>query len=346
LIRRQQDVTGALQLQRYPHFQVYRFQELLQTPPYALVESGRDLWVGTGQGLLRFQPDIGSWTLFGESAGIPAPVVRAVAPVPDGLLVSLANFSSVGDFLDHGTWRFDPRSLEWKRISERSAQDMQWDGERAWLASGRLETWEPRWPAAVPVPERQVRFPSESVCAVQVWKDMVWFGLGGDLAPQQQRRRTGGIAVFSRRDSSWTQYYEGDRLAVNRVSDVAVDEREAWACHWGERDGLSRYDRATGRWSAAYQGPHREWIGGTHLELDGEYLWIGQPHALVRLHRQTGETVVYREQDGLPGYRVTALYRGRDSLWAAVHGPAMNNGIRMGGIVRFLRLAEDPTSRY
>jgi ligand-binding sensor domain-containing protein len=54
---------------------------------YRLLAAGKQLWVATGAGLYRMDPENGRARRFSESDGLPSEDVRALAPAPDGIWV-------------------------------------------------------------------------------------------------------------------------------------------------------------------------------------------------------------------------------------------------------------------
>lgn len=56
-------------------------------PVYRLLVAGNALWIATGSGLYRMDPESGRTRRFGLSDGLPAEDVRALAPAPDGIWI-------------------------------------------------------------------------------------------------------------------------------------------------------------------------------------------------------------------------------------------------------------------
>jgi hypothetical protein len=179
----------------------------------------------------------------------------------------------------------------------------------------------------------------DQVLAVRRHGDTVAFGSAGDYVEATKDFRGGGVTLWDRGRNRFRGYTIADGLARGYSCDVFLDDDEAWVAHWDEERGLSRIDRRTGRVEAIARSRNGLEIGGVVLAGDRGTLWIGQQGALVMLDRGTRSATALREQDGLPGYIVSAIALAEGSVWASFYSYGQD-GVRSAGLARFSSSAE------
>lgn len=328
------DVTAFVEEVSLPEFTVYRFSQDLLIETYDLDEDGRDVWIGTNKGLLRFQTDTGKWLLYGES--VEAPGIRIVCLVASSGMVfcDLARETRPGYATGLGVFQFDPRTLAWARLFRKGTWDLALDGSRLWSLPGGAETLDRQTGSQLQFGEES-GLPGERAHGVFPQGNQIWFALMANPALEASPVPIGGgVARLFLAERRWEYFTVKDGLADNRCFDIIGDERELWVCHWEKQRGLSRFDRQTGKWSPVRLSHNRIEPGGTKLALDHRFLWVAQQGGLIRLDRESHEAVRFTQREGLPGFLVTGVTCGQDSVWAVAHSRSSRE-VPKAGLVRF-----------
>jgi ligand-binding sensor domain-containing protein len=160
----------------------------------------------------------------------------------------------------------------------------------------------------------------------------------GDYILQTKDYAGGGVSRLDLATGEWSSFTEKDGLAEDCCCRLAADDKEVWVAHRNEERGLSLYDAATRKWSLVRQSANGVVLGGTHLALDGDSLWIGQHSGVVRLDRKSREATAYPEKDGLPGYSATAIAIGEKDVWVGACASG-SRGANRSGLAKFPREA-------
>lgn len=335
-----EDVGGMIRIETRADFTVYRFDgDLTDTQTYGVALADGAVWIGTGRGLMRHALGSATWTLFGDRAGVPYPMVMDMAAMGGDLLLDLCEPTRPGCCTGRGVWRFSPS----RRACDEIGAAREWDssiigeGEQEWVeVDGNLFAHDP----SGGLPKRYAMEKSGvlqgDVSAIARAGEAVWFASYGSYVEETKGFAGGGVSRFDLATKEWRGFTERDGLARSYCSDLAADAREVWTAHWDEERGLSVFDVATEKWSAVVKSANGIEVGGPRLVLTPEAVWIGQQRGLVRLDRATREAKAWHEKDGLPGYIVSGLAVAPDAIWIAVYAYG-NGGVRSAGVVRVPR---------
>ena len=333
------DVSSQVAVEEKTSFTVYRFTGLLgrvQTLDLALGLGS--VWVGTSNGLLRHDPQTGSWRLWDETSVLPGERLNEVAVAGGRVFADTSKSTGPGTSLWTGPVSFDPRRGVWSRLKTGGGPwDLWGDGGTLWLG---LDNGAEERDVEAGTVRRFTREAGQllhnTVHAVRRHSSTVWFAMLGDWVKETKDFNGGGVTVWDRESDRFQSYTVGDGLARGYSCDLFVDESEVFVAHWDEERGLSRLDRRTGRWEVVRKSGNGVDLGGVVLAGDKDTLWIGQQGALVRLDRRDRQATVLRETDGLPGYIVSGVAVGEDAVWASVYAYG-RDGVRSSGLVRLPR---------
>ena len=333
------DVASMVAVEKRDGLTVYRFTGPLATAEALDVDLGLGaVWVGTSRGLLRHDPRTGAWRRWDETAGLPGARLFRIAVVGDQVVVDSSTPTGASSVRGTGLLALDPRAHAWRTLDRAgSAWDLWGDGTTLWL--GLRQGAEARDLAAGTT--RTFRAGEggllhASVHAVRRQGSTVWFAMLGDWVQAKRDFEGGGVSVLDEKTGGFRSYTVRDGLARGYSSDLFVDESDVFVAHWDEERGLSRLDRRGGRWEVLRRSANGVDLGGVVLAGDGATIWIGQQGGLVRYDRRTREARLMRESDGLPGYVVSAVAVGDDSVWASVWARDQD-GVRVTGLVRLPR---------
>jgi hypothetical protein len=313
-------VSEFIEKEERTEFTVYRFLGDLSNLQLLDIDvAGGVVWVGTGRGLLRFDPASGAGALYGANAGMPGERVSRLAVAGEWVAADLDIYTGRNSVRGVGTYLFDPRAKIWTPLLNGFVWDLFWDGSRLWV--GRADGAEARG-----LDGSVERFrPNESgllhkaVHAIQVWRDTVWFAMLSDHVKEKNDFVGGGVSFLNRLTGEWRSYTTREGMARNYSCDIAVDDRRVFVAHWHEEKGLSLFDRKTERWSVLLKSENGVELGGVVLANDENTLWIGQQRGLVKLDKETRRATLYRELEGMPGYIVSGIAIDRDAVWVSAY---------------------------
>ena len=332
------DVAGHVSVEERAGFTVYRFSgPLAHVQPLDLDLGMSALWVGTSLGLLRHDPRTGSWRQWDETAGLPGERLDAIAVVAGRVIADSSTPTTPGNVRGTGVLAFDVARRAWTELKDVGrVWDLWGDGSTLWLGLDDGAEWRDLETGARRRFERaRGELVHDTIHAVRRHGETVAFAALGDWVQETKDFTGGGVTLWDRRSNRFRSYTVADGLARGYSSDVFLDDDEVFVAHWDER-GLSRIDRHTGRVEVLRRSANGIDLGGVVLAGDHETLWIGQQGALVRLDRASRQAKVLRESDGLPGYIVSGLAIGVDTVWASVYAYGQD-GVRSAGIVRLAR---------
>lgn len=264
------------------------------------------VWVGTSDGLIRYDVSKDRTELFDRKDGLPSSSVFFVGRARGQMLAATAG---------GGLSAFDERERRWSRYAGGEA-----------LAGTVLDMLETRggelWIATL---SGVARVPAGDAGDAERWQRYTVHSTSGGLPGQPvygvaEGRRgeiwlatEAGVARF--RHGRWESWkFDG----AQRVLAVKVDARGVvWAGTWG--GGLHSFDGKSWRAYTRAQGLPGDFVLSLHAESRGP-LWIGTDKGVVRMHNGRLEKKL-RAADGLLEQKVLALATGSDgSLWVGGFG--------------------------
>lgn len=252
----QTTTSGDLLLHRLP-------AGLDEAEIYDLEMAASGLWVGTGKGLVHRSPE-GEWFVYRRFPNPPGEWMQAVAVTDRGVATSVwvAGGSTSGTPM--GTFVFRPSDQAWIKMGETSFVSLDWDGTWLW---GLLGT---RLQRTSPDPERTaweevdpgVRICTEGRLAAA---GSVWLAQQGavQIGRPTSRQVPCGVVALDPASGEARVWKEEDGLASGFGRTVVGDTREVWAAHGVQGEGLSRYDVASGQWSALRSSRNGVYLGPT-----------------------------------------------------------------------------------
>jgi len=337
-------VSEFIEKATHPDFTVYRLVgDLSNTQLLDLDAADGIVWIGTGKGLIRFEPAAGAWNFYGTTAGLPGERVSRVAALGGRVVVDLGRYTGPHSVYGTGTHLFDPRPGTWTQLFDGFVWDLHWDGKNLWVGLGHgAESREivadfAESGAAERFTPQNSGLLHGDVHAVRTWGQTVWFAMLGDHVKEKDEFFGGGVSVLDRSTGEWRSYTTKDGLARDYSCALAVDDRQVWVGHgyWDPVKGLSLLDRKAGAWSVLKKSANGIDLGGFVLANDGNTLWIGQ-RGLVKLDKETRQATLYTEREGLPGYIVSGIAVDQDSVWVSAYSYGQPE-VRSAGVVQIPR---------
>ncbi len=300
------------------------------------VEPGR-VWVGTDQGLARYQD--GRWTSWGTADGLPYAVVTSLAVDPQtgdlwvGTMGGLARFSG---------GRFESFTQRTSGLANDVVYGVAVDDHFVWAATAagasRYDTWTGRW---------QI-FTNRNAPMHEIW----CYGVSAGPKDVYLAVWGGGVLRFDRQHQRWREFRDPDgqmELDLLRddgpVSDVVASVSQGpdglvWA---GTYFGVNRFDgRSWSSWSKTDSGLVSDFVNSVLAE--GRGAWFATDSGLAYFdgttwvtyraaHERASEgkpSLTVREGEreravpshgSLPDDYVLAVARRGDELWVGTeHG--------------------------
>jgi hypothetical protein len=328
------DPGRLVERERQRDFDVFRFTGPMAALALFDVEvGGGRVWVATSRGLLEHDPARDLWRLHGRAAGLPGERLNQIAWVAGQVVVAASEVSRSGVVDLRGIHAFDPtvdrfRPLE---VGSPSVWVLSGEGDRLWIGRGSgaevrtlSATGRPLLEAS---PARSFaraagQLQHDDVYRIFVRPESVWFTSMGEYVRDPEQKDGafvgGGVALWDRATGRFRRWGVEAGLADGYGAAIAADEREAWVTHFGDERGVSRLDRASGRWQAFHQAANGERLGGISIALTPRHAWIGGQRGLLRVDRATLEARRYG--DGLPGHILYGMTQGLGALWVTVYG--------------------------
>jgi hypothetical protein len=303
--------------------EIYRFSpELRAADIYSLAIDGDALWLGTGRGLVHFEP--GRFARqYRRFSRAPYEWTRHLRLDRHLLAVDslVAGGNTGGEYA--GNHLFDTRTGEWSKIGT-NVLDQVWLDGQLWQrqldrtltrASRRGDQWQ------LEEIQLDTRLCSEAYMAVV--DDEIWIAQQGTVHLQGRIGQGGsrakaipcGVVRYDPRSGRETFYDEADGLNSGFARDVAGDGREVYVSHSIKHEKISIRDSATGRWSSA-----RPYGSGNKIAVSENAVWLATPSSrdpLVRIDRKTQKR---KNISGIPeGYYVGALAVAGNTIWLGLY---------------------------
>lgn len=306
--------SGALTL--------YRFDsEISQSEVYDIQVDGQRLWLGTGKGLLAWEPGVGV-VRYQQFANAPFEWVQDL-DLDAGMLATDIHVSARttgGKYT--GTHIFDTLNETWQPIGE-SVLDQVWLDGVLWQRPVKehvlLRTWETegQWQSEV-VPLHAELCSGAAMAAIEhvLWiaqQGMVRSGSGSGGG--NVRAMPCGVIRYDPVTNSEDYYDEGRGMNSGFGRDVAGDDRQVWVSHSIKHDRMSFLDNNTDRWQSA-----RPYGSGNVIALSDRAVWLGTPSSsdpFVRIDRRSQKRT---NISGVPAeFYVSAIAIDGDVIWLGLY---------------------------
>lgn len=328
------DASRLVSREVQPDFEVLRF-----TGPMAALElfdvevGGGRVWVATSRGLLEHDPARGMWRLHGRAAGLPGERLTQIAWVAGRVVVAASEVTRPGVAELRGIHAFDPTVDRFSplEIGSPSVWELSGEGDSLWIGRGSGAEARALAPLGKPLLEASPvrsftraagQLQHQDVYRILVRPESVWFTSMGEFVRDADGKDGafvgGGLAMWDRAADRFHRWGVEAGLADGYGAAIAADEREAWLTHFRDERGVSRLDRASGRWQAFHQSSNGERLGGIAIALTPRHAWIGSQRGLLRVDRDTMAARRYGE--GLPGHILYGIAEGFGALWVTVYG--------------------------
>ena len=312
---------------------------------YGLAVDDDYVWVGTLQGLSRYDKQKESWTPFTAMPTLSGRTIRTVD--------TDERFVWVGT--DNGLSRYDKDLGTWERYQQEGGS------EEIATHDGHWHRWRPK---------RKDTLSDNSVSSIVVDEQYVWVGTRD------------GANRFDKLALRWDQYKTGHGLPANNVTSVSNDGNNIWV---GTNSGIGKYPRTAddlNAWIAYTSGTEIQpasvskefaeslvtdeiwciasskknvWVGTRRgvskydigkdtwktittedglasdeiscIAIDGERVWFGTDRGVTVYNDETDETEAwtsYTTQDGLVSNKVTSIGVDGAEVWIGTYNAGVS----------------------
>lgn len=329
--------------------------EGLQQPyVHVLLSEENILWVGTQQGLAKYDSTAKSW--------IPVPLGGSEKEQPQNITALAYRDGILWIGTSKGLGSYTIATEKWNPLGKPyNIRDILRDDGRLWLATSiglvehHLQDGEQVMHQSRPVREPLLE---TDVSHIKFDGDYIWFS-------NWKSSRNGGILRFHRPTKTWQRFTRLDifqstlkkTMTVLRWTHVDKDAvwfttdfgvlrydkaKDTWQ-HFTMEDGLSsddldklavsnksvwivamtgmelnRYDKKAGTWQVITQPDRREEREKLRgIAVDGPEVWFGTGHSLTRYNEDTKEWKDFKPKDGLAGRGTEWITIDEDFVWVA-----------------------------
>lgn len=299
---------------------------LSQAPIYSIVVDGRTIWLGTGKGLIRFNPN-GTSKLYRNFSLAQNEWIRSLTLADGKLAASIMIAPGNTGGTPVGSFQFDPATESWQRIGL-NARSLAWDGDKFWTLKGRTLSTLSREPDGS---WRQQEVATQNrLCSsgdLVIANNKIW------IAQQGVVRHTGG----KKSGASWakevpcgvlqidpvtgreTLFEQKDGLASGFGRAIVADDNELWVAHSIKGDGLSQFTFTGKQWASLPTATNGQAVNANSLGLSARAIWLATPDGsrpLVRLDRESYAARSIAEAP--PEHYVTAIAGRTGQVWVAM----------------------------
>ena len=230
----------------------------------SIAVNGEHIWLGTDEGLSRYNARRGSWRTFTVFDNLWDDRVTSMVFAENTLWVATMS----------GVNRIDPSTMVIERVKDRRLvrhriYQLEFDGRSIWAAtdrgifrsSGALDDWSivSGDPGMVPV----------EIFAVSAWEDEVWFGTDD------------GVEVYYTEEERWQGFSSEHYPTGGRIYTVLADSGVVWV---GSDDGVLKYIKKENRWRRFTEEDGLPDNDVRWIILDGDNIWFATDRGITKFY--------------------------------------------------------------
>ena len=262
----------------------------------SIVVDEQYVWIGTRDGVNRFDKIALQWDQYKTEHGLPANNVTSVSS--DGDSIWVGTNSGIGKYPrtadDLNAWitytsgtEIQPSAVS-KEFAESLVTDEIWcitaSKKHVWVGTRRgvskYDIGRDIWKTIT----TEDGLASDEVSCIAIDRDNVWFGSDR------------GVALYNEKTDVWAAYTTEDGLASNKVTTIGVDGTEVWIGTYNA--GVSRFDRLTDTWTTYTRDNGLAHNGILSMVIGRNYVWFGTYRGLSRFDKRTGTWTTFTESYG------------------------------------------------
>ncbi len=222
------------------------------------------VWLGTDEGLTRYDVKKGTWRTFTVFDNL----------WDDGVTSVVLGNGNVWVGTEAGINKISPTTGIIERVKDRRLvrhriHQLEYDGEFVWAAtdrgifrgSGGLDDWSFMQgdPGMVPI----------DIFAVAAWENEIWFGTDD------------GVEVYYCKEDRWQGFSSEHYPTGGRIYTVLADNGVVWV---GTDNGVLKYIKRENRWRRFTEADGLPDNDVRWILLDGDYIWFGSDRGITRFY--------------------------------------------------------------
>ena len=262
----------------------------------SIVVDEQYVWIGTRDGVNRFDKIALQWDQYKTEHGLPANNVTSVSS--DGDSIWVGTNSGIGKYPrtadDLNAWitytsgtEIQPSAVS-KEFAESLVTDQIWcitaSKRHVWVGTRRgVSKYDIRrdiWKTIT----TEDGLASDEVSCIAIDRDNVWFGSDR------------GVTLYNEKTDVWAAYTTENGLASNKVTTIGVDGTDVWIGTYNA--GVSRFDQVTGTWTTYTRDNGLAHNGILSMVIGRNYVWFGTYRGLSRFDKRTGTWTTFTESYG------------------------------------------------
>jgi len=262
----------------------------------SIVVDEQYVWIGTRDGVNRFDKIALQWDQYKTEHGVPANNVTSVSS--DGDSIWVGTNSGIGKYPrtadDLNAWitytsgtEIQPSAVS-KEFAESLVTDEIWcitaSKKQVWVGTRRgvskYDIGRDIWKTIT----TEDGLASDEVSCIAIDRDNVWFGSDR------------GVTLYNEKTDVWAAYTTENGLASNKVTTIGVDGTEVWIGTYNA--GVSRFDQLTDTWTTYTRDDGLAHNGILSMVIGRDYVWFGTYRGLSRFDKRTGTWTAFTESYG------------------------------------------------
>ena len=262
----------------------------------SIVVDEQYVWIGTRDGVNRFDKIALQWDQYKTEHGLPANNVTSVSS--DGDSIWVGTNSGIGKYPrtadDLNAWitytsgtEIQPSAVS-KEFAESLVTDEIWcitaSKKHVWVGTRRgvskynigRDIWK-----TITIEDGLA---SDEVSCIAIDGDNIWFGSDR------------GVTLYNEKTDVWAAYTTEHGLASNKVTTIGVDGTDIWIGTYNA--GISRFDQVTDTWTTYTRDDGLAHNGILSMVIGRNYVWFGTYRGLSRFDKRTGTWTTFTESYG------------------------------------------------
>jgi ligand-binding sensor domain-containing protein len=283
-----------------------------------LAFDGKDgiLWIGTEDGIWRYEPENGKATHYGMDDGLASNCINAISITDDGF-VYVGTQRGLSLYKD-GIWETVTLDLPSNQPMAGSTENI-----RALASDGRI-LWLGTWSGLVKYDREQKRseivdigegFSRYNIRSICVRDNSLWLGT------------TSGLLQVSRQNGSLIEEYRRppvrEPFRESSVSNIEFDGDYVWFSNWlaSPNGAIIRYDRKTKTWrrftreDILHDTTVRAPTEVKRILITDKYIWFATDYGVLRYDKKLDIWKRYTMEDGLTSNNMEYMVESTKGIW-------------------------------
>ncbi|MCY4402156.1 MAG: hypothetical protein OXD54_06215 [Candidatus Poribacteria bacterium] len=262
----------------------------------SIVVDEQYVWVGTRDGVNRFDKIALRWDQYKTEHGLPSNNVTSVSTDDNNIWVGtnsgIGKYPRTADDLNAWIAYISGTEIQPSTVSKEFAESLVTDEiwcitaskKFVWVGTRRgVSKYDIRrdiWKTIT----SEDGLASDEVSCIAIDGERVWFGSDR------------GVTLFNERTQDWRVYTTQDGLASDKVTTIGVDGTDVWIGTYNA--GISRFNHYDDSWKTYTRKDGLAHNGILSMSIDSDYVWFGTYRGLSRFDKRTGIWTTFTEAYG------------------------------------------------